>query len=157
MSAKLVLDRAGQISFFPKPALDAIGISQLSLQDFCNSARPLGLPLTPFGIGRNDAEAPGQRHAHWSWGRILATLIEVAARGGDTDTAYFFAACTIACAFAPLTASRNGRAAAGAATRPSSVARVVTLGPYIACLELLSARTNAPTNVSPRKAPLARE
>src|SRR5665213_1056252 len=73
------------------------------------------------------------------------------------DPAHLLAARRTAWAFAPLTASRNGRAATGAATRPSSVARVVTLGPYIACLEPLSARTNAPSNVIPRKAPLARE
>src|ERR1700732_3037368 len=72
------------------------------------------------------------------------------------DTAYFLA-CAIAWAFAPLTASRNGPAAAGAATRPSSVARVVTRLPYMARLDWLSARTNAPLNVAPRKAPLARE
>src|ERR1700726_2055034 len=60
-------------------------------------------------------------------------------------------------AFAPLTASRNSPAAAGAATRPSSAARVVTLRPYMARLERLSARTNAPLNVNPTNAPLARE
>jgi hypothetical protein len=49
-------------------------------------------------------------------------------RGEISDTSHF-RACAIAWAFAPLTASRNGPAAAGAATRPSSVARVVTLGP----------------------------
>jgi len=76
--------------------------------------------------------------------------------GYDSDTTYFLA-CAIAWAFAPLTASRNGPAAAGAATRPSSVARVVTRLPYMARLDWLSARTNAPLNVNPTKAPLARE
>lgn len=66
------------------------------------------------------------------------------------DPAHLLATKSTAWDFAPLTASRNGRAAAGAATRPSSVARVVTLGPYIARLELLSARTSAPSNVTPR-------
>src|SRR6202158_2233599 len=77
-------------------------------------------------------------------------------RGAISDTAHF-CACAIAWAFAPLTASRNGPAAAGADTRPSSVARVEILLPYMARLDWLSARTNAPLNVNPRKAPLARE
>ena len=78
------------------------------------------------------------------------------ADGYGSDTAHFLA-CAIAWAFAPLTASRNGTAAAGVATRPSSVALVVTLGPYMARLERLSARIKAPLNVNPTKAPLARE
>jgi hypothetical protein len=42
---------------------------------------------------------------------------------------YSFAACAMACAFAPLTAFRNDWATAGAATLPSSTDRVVTLRP----------------------------
>jgi len=76
--------------------------------------------------------------------------------GRDFGSSHF-PACATAWAFAPLTASRNRPAAAGALTRPSSTARVVTLVPYMARLERSSARTNAPLNVAPTKAPLARE
>src|SRR5579864_2260896 len=76
--------------------------------------------------------------------------------GCDFGSSHFLA-CATAWAFAPLTASRNRPAAAGALTRPSSTARVVTLVPYMARLERSSARTNAPLNVAPTKAPLARE
>ena len=86
----------------------------------------------------------------------LSLIIRAEMCACDSDTAHFLA-CAIAWAFAPLTASRNGPAPAGAATRPSSVARVVTRLPYMARLDWLSARTNAPLNVNPRKAPLARE
>src|ERR1700680_4002043 len=98
------------------------------------------------GVGR---EEPSAQRAQARIGcEIPAAAISI--------TAYFLA-CAIAWAFAPLTASRNGPAAAGAATRPSSVARVVTRLPYMARLDWLSARTNAPLNVNPTKAPLARE
>src|SRR4029077_40309 len=60
-------------------------------------------------------------------------------------------------AFAPRISARNGWAAAGADTLPNSRARVVTLCPYIATLESVSWRIDAPSNVSPANAPLARE
>ena len=86
---------------------------------------------------------------------MLTILPMHAALGREQMTIAHFLASAIAWAFAPLTATRNGPAAAGgAATRPSSVALVVTLGPYMARLERSSARTKAPLNVDPAKAPL---
>jgi hypothetical protein len=73
------------------------------------------------------------------------------------DPFHLLAAWSTAWAFAPLTASRNGRAAAGAATRPSSVARVVTLGPYIACLRTVVRADQRTVECHPEESPLWHE
>src|ERR1700687_224961 len=118
--------RAGMLFFFCR--------KRLEWQRHAPAHNPIAVRLFGVRFSAGLGCLGGQR----DWSAICREYV----RGAFSATSHF-RACAIAWAFAPLTASRNGPAAAGAATRPSSVARVVTLGPYIACLESSSARTNA--------------